>query len=166
MPSMRQWLGASALIFLLAAGACARGAANTSFNGWWQLDEGASTGVPPMMKGHQTVVHLTQADKRFTIDFLFDGQSVNTSDFVLDGQMHQGQLGATQDAQWVDRPRTIAIDIHRPAGGPMPAGNEHLVWALQGNGQEIRRTSTHPDTTAPAQVYLYRRIPPPAGSDR
>ncbi len=150
---------------LVGLSAC-RGQAAESFNGWWRLDESASTGVPAMMRGHDTLVHLTQKGDRFTIEFQFDGQTLNTSDFVLDGQMHDGQMGATQDARWVDEPREIEINIHRPAGGPMPGGNEHLIWQLQKGGQEIRRTSTHPDaaTQAPPQVYVYRRMKtPPAG---
>lgn len=165
MHAMRSRIGLIAFVVgLTVATACARGGAETTFNGWWHLDETASTGVPPMMKGHQTVVHLTQNGDRFTIEFLFDGQSMNTSDFVLDGQTHPGQLGATQEAKWTDRPRTLAIDIHRPEGGPMPAGNEHLVWTLQADGQEIQRTSSHPGTSAAPQVYIYKRIPPPAGT--
>lgn len=160
---MRNVFLSAGFVILLTVGGCARGR-NATFNGWWRLDEKASTGVPPMMKGHDTVVHLTQSGNRFTIDFLFDGQSLNTSDFVLDGQPHAGQLGATQKASWTSQPSTIAIDISRPEGGPMPAGNEHLVWELQTGGQEIRRTSTHPGTPAAPQVYVYRRIPPPSGS--
>ncbi|MDE3155610.1 MAG: hypothetical protein KGN76_10940 [Acidobacteriota bacterium] len=150
-----------AAVVLAGTSAC-RGQATASFNGWWKLDEAASTGVPPMMRGHETVVHLTQAGNRFTIEFLFDGQVLNTSDFILDGQMHPGQMGATQEARWLDQPRSLEINIHRPAGGPMPGGNEHLIWALQSGGQEIRRTSTHPDEKTPPQVYVYRRIPTPA----
>src|SRR6187200_1006232 len=131
------------------------------FEGWWRLDEKASSGVPPMMRGHDTVVHLTQAGDRFTIEFVFDGQSMNTSDFVLDGQTHPGQLGATNEARWTRRPQVIAIDIHRPAGGAMPGGTEHLVWELEVNGQTIRRTSTRPDSTAAPQVYVYRRTANP-----
>jgi len=152
-----------AAAILVGASAC-RSHAAESFNGWWRLDESASTGVPPMMKGHDTVVHLTQSGNRFTIEFLFDGQSLNTSDFILDGQMHAGQLGATQEARWIDEPLEIEINIHRPAGGPMPGGNEHLIWQLEKGGQAIRRTSTHPDAKTPPQVYVYRRIAaPPAG---
>jgi hypothetical protein len=150
-----------AAAMLFGTCACRAGAAD-SFNGWWRLDESASTGVPPMMHGHDTVVHLIQSGDRFTIEFLFDGQAMNTSDFVLDGQMHAGQLGATQEARWVDQPHTIAINIHRPDGGPMPGGNEHLIWELESGGQEIRRTSTHPDAKTAPQVYVYRRIQPPA----
>src|SRR5690348_1530834 len=112
---MRNVLGIVGMVVLLAGGGCTR-SRNATFNGWWRLDEQASSGVPPMMKGHDTVVHLTQTGDRFTIEFLFDGQSMNTSDFVLDGQSHPGQLGATQDAQWTARFQTIAIDIQRPEG--------------------------------------------------
>ncbi|HVC19533.1 MAG TPA: hypothetical protein VNE16_05600 [Vicinamibacterales bacterium] len=160
---MRTLLVAGVMAAALAGSGCHR-AATRSFNGWWHLDESASTGVPPMMRGHDTVIHLTQSGDRFVIEFLFDGRTMNTSDFVLDGQMHSGQLGATQEARWVHRPDTLEIDIHRPAGGPMPGGNEHLVWALQPGGQEIRRTSTHPDSSAPPQVYVYRRIGKPSGA--
>ena len=132
-----------------------------SFDGWWRLDEKASTNVPAMMRGRDTVVHLTQSDNRFTIEFVFDGQSMNTSDFVLDGQKHDGQLGATQDARWTRRPHVIEINIHRPAGGPMPGGDEHLIWELEPGGQNIRRTSTRGDASAPPQVYVYRRIQKP-----
>src|SRR5262249_15255315 len=104
----------------LTAQAPTRQAGADSFNGWWRLDEKASTGVPPMMRGHDTAVHLTQSDKQFTIAFVFDGQAMNTSEFVLDGQSHGGQLGATQQARWANGFRTIEITIHRPAGGPMP----------------------------------------------
>jgi hypothetical protein len=128
-----------------------------SFDGWWRLDEKASTGVPPMMRGHETVVHLTQSGDRFTIEFVFDGQQMNTSDFVLDGQSHPGQMGATNAARWARRPRVIEIDIHRPAGGPMAGGAEHLVWELEPDGQTIQRTSTRPDASSPPQVYVYRR---------
>jgi len=138
---------------------CPLGAAD-SFDGWWRLDENASTGVPPMMRGHETVVHLTQFSNRFTIEFVFDGQSMNTSDFVLDGQTHPGQLGATQEARWTRQSRAIAIDIHRPAGGAMPGGTEHLIWELESGGQTIRRISTRGDASA-AQVYVYRRMQSP-----
>jgi hypothetical protein len=131
------------------------------FDGWWRLDEKASTGVPPMMRGRETVVHLTQSGDRFTIEFVFDGQSMNTSDFVLDGHTHPGQLGATNEARWSRRPAVVEIDIHRPAGGPMPGGTEHLVWELEANGQTIRRTSTRPDATSAPQVYVYRRMANP-----
>jgi hypothetical protein len=139
---------------------CQVGAAD-SFDGWWRLDEKASTGVPAMMRGHDTVVHLTQSADRFTIEFVFDGQSMNTSDFVLDGQTHAGQLGATQDARWINRSRTIEINIHRPPDGPMPGGSEHLIWDLEPGGQTIRRTSTRPNAASPPQVYVYRRIQKP-----
>ncbi len=155
------WLVAAAVVLSMAGQA----AAADSFNGWWRLDEAASTGVPAMMHGHQTVVHLMESGDRFTIEFLFDGQAMNSSEFVLDGRTHPGQLGATQEARWVRRPGEIQIDIHRPQGGPMPGGNEHLIWQLQPGAREIRRTSTDPDSKAPAQVYVYRRIPAPAGSD-
>jgi hypothetical protein len=128
-----------------------------SFDGWWRLDEKASTGVPPMMRDHDTVVHLTQTANRFTIEFVFDGQSMNTSDFVLDGQTHTGQLGATQDARWTRPSHVIEINIHRPASAAMPAGDEHLVWELEPGGQTIRRTSTRADATTP-QIYIYRRL--------
>jgi hypothetical protein len=131
------------------------------FNGWWRLDEKASTGVPPMMRGHETAVHLTQSNNRFTIAFVFDGQAMNTSEFVLDGQTHGGQLGATQQARSTNGSRTIEITIHRPVDGPMPGGTEHLVWELEPGGQTIRRTSTNPDTKAPPQIYVYRRIQNP-----
>src|SRR5262245_31638541 len=84
-----------------------RAGAADSFDGWWRLDEKASTGVPPMMRGHDTVVHLTQSATRFTIEFVFDGQAMNTSDFVLDGETHPGQLGATQEARWARRFQVI-----------------------------------------------------------
>ena len=135
-----------------------------SFNGWWRLDEKASTGVPPMMRGHETAVHLTQSNKQFTIAFVFDGQLMNTSEFILDGQTHAGQLGATQQARWADRPRKIEITIHRPVDGPMPGGAEHLLWELEPGGQSIRRTSTNPETKGPPQVYVYRRMQSPGGA--
>jgi hypothetical protein len=144
---------------------CRVGAAD-SFDGWWRLDERASTGVPPMMHGHDTVVHLTQAGNRFTIEFVFDGQSMNASDFVLDGQTHPGQLGATQEARWAQRPRVIEIDIHRPAGATMPGGDEHLIWELESGGQAIKRTSTRADSKAPPQIYVYRRMANPPGGGR
>jgi hypothetical protein len=150
---MRLCLLTAAIVFIVAPLTHAA----DSFDGWWRLDEKASTGVPPMMRGHETVVHLTQSGDRFTIEFVFDGQSMNTSDFVLDGQKHTGQLGATNEARWTRRPRVIEIDIHRPAGGQMPAGTEHLVWELQPDGQTIRRTSTRPDSSSPPQIYVYRR---------
>jgi hypothetical protein len=131
------------------------------FDGWWRLDERASTGVPPMMRGHDTVVHLTQSGDRFTIEFMFDGQAMNTSEFVLDGQTHPGQLGATQEARWVTRPRVIEIAIHRPAGGAMGGGDERLVWQLDADGQTITRTSTRPGATAAPQTYIYRRMQKP-----
>jgi hypothetical protein len=139
--------------------------AEDSFNGWWRLDEKASTGVPAMMRGHQTTVHLTQSGDRFTIAFVFDGQAMNTSEFVLDGRSHEGQLGATQVARWANRPRVIDITIHRPPGGPMGAGTEHLVWELEPGGQSIRRTSTNPETKAPPQIYVYRRMENPERGD-
>jgi hypothetical protein len=151
---------AAAVVLLMAVPATAA----DSFNGWWRLDEPASTGVPTMMHGHETVVHLTQAGDRFTIDFLFDGQAMNSSEFILDGKTHPGQLGATQEARWVHQPSEIQIDIHRPQGEPMPGGNEHLIWQLQPDGREIRRTSTDPDSKSPPQIYVYRRLPgPPHG---
>src|SRR6476646_4798230 len=125
---MRTLMKASLVVAVLAVVWTCRAEAADSFDGWWRLDEKASTGVPSMMRGHDTVVHLTQSDNRFTIEFVFDGQSMNTSDFVLDGQTHSGQLGATQKARWAQRPRVIEIDIHRPAGGAMPGGSEHLIW--------------------------------------
>jgi hypothetical protein len=146
-------LGAAVAVALVCPAAAA-----DSFDGRWRLDEKASTGVPATMHGHDTVVHLTQSGNRFTIEFVFDGQTMNTSDFVLDGQTHPGQMGATQEARWVRRPRVIEIDIHRPAGGPMPGGDEHLVWDLQPGGQTIRRTSTRSDAKSSSQVYVYRRI--------
>lgn len=142
---------------VIACALASRAGAADSFDGWWHLDEKASTGVPPMMAGHDTVVHLTQSTNRFTIELVFDGQTMNTSEFVLDGQTHAGQLGATQQAHWARRPQTIEIDIHRPSGGPMPGGNEHLIWELEPGGQTIRRTSTRPDGKTP-QVYVYRRV--------
>jgi len=141
---------------IAVAFACRTDAAD-SFDGWWRLDEKASTGVPPTMRGHDTVVHLTQSGDKFTIEFLFDGQAMNTSDFVLDGQTHPGQLGATQEARWARKPQVIEITIHRPAGGPMPGGSEHLSWELEPGGQSIRRTSTRADANAP-QIYVYRRL--------
>jgi hypothetical protein len=158
MRVLMRWVLAAAVVPLACAGP-ANGA--DSFDGRWRLDEKASTGVPAMMRGRDTVVRLTQSGERFTIEFLFDGQTMNTSDFVLDGQPHAGQLGATQTARWARRPQVIEIDIARPAGGPMPGGPEHLVWALEPGGQTIRRTSTRPDSTAPPQVYVYRRIATP-----
>lgn len=140
--------------------ACQAGA-QESFNGSWRLDEKASTGVPAMMRGHESTVHLTQSGDRFTIAFVFDGQAMNTSEFVLDGQSHPGQLGASQEARWANRPRAIEITIHRPMGGPMPGGTEHLLWELEAGGQTIRRTSTNPDTKAPPQIYVYRRMQSP-----
>jgi hypothetical protein len=89
---------------------------------------------------------------------------MNTSDFVLDGQTHAGQLGATQEARWARRFRSIELNIHRPAGGPMPGGNEHLIWELETGGQTIRRTSTNPDAQLPPQVYVYRRMQNPPGA--
>ena len=154
---MRFFLPAAAIA---VAFVCRLGAAD-AFDGWWRLDEKASTGVPPMMTGHDTVVHLTQSGNRFTIEFVFDGQSMNTSEFVLDGQTHAGQLGATQAARWTREPRTIEIDIHRLANGPMPAGDEHLIWDLEPGGQTIRRTSTRPNAASPPQIYMYRRIQKP-----
>src|SRR5262249_20939706 len=142
------WLLAAAMAFALVCGA---GAAD-SFDGWWRLDEKASTGVPSMMQGHDTVVHLTQSGNRFTIEFVFDGQPMNPSEFVLDGRAHPGQIGATQDARWTRQPRVIEINIHRPANGPMSGGDEHLVWELDAGGQSIRRTSTRPDGKSPAQI--------------
>jgi hypothetical protein len=135
-----------------------------SFNGRWRLDEKASTGVPPMMRGHETAVHLTQSSNQFTIAFVFDGQAMNTSEFVLDGQTHSGQRGATQQARWTNGFRTIEITIHRPVDGPMPGGTEHLLWELEPGGQTIRRTSTNPETKAPPQVYVYRRMQSPGGA--
>ena len=149
----------------LTAQAPARQAgAADSFNGWWRLDEKASTGVPPMMRGHETAVHLTQSNNQFTIAFVFDGQAMNTSEFVLDGQTHGGQLGATQQARWANGSRTIEITIHRPGDGPMPGGTEHLLWELEPGGQTIRRTSTNPETKAPPQIYVYRRMQSPGGA--
>ena len=79
-------------VFVLSAAIAvafdSRTEAADSFDGWWRLDEKASTGVPPMMRGHDTVVHLTQTGDTFTIEFVFDGQAMNTSEFVLDGQRH------------------------------------------------------------------------------
>ena len=138
--------------------------AGDSFNGWWRLDEKASTGVPPMMRGHETVVHLTQSNNQFTVAFVFDGQAMNTSPFVLDGQTHAGQLGATQQARWTNGLRTIEITIHRPVDGPMPGGTERLLWELEPGGQTIRRTSTNPETKAPPQIYVYRRMQNPEGA--
>jgi hypothetical protein len=132
-----------------------------SFDGWWRLDENASSGVPPTMRGHDTVVHLTQTANRFTIEFVFDGQAMNTSEFVLDGETRPGQMGATQEARWTRQPRTIEIDIHRPSGGQLPGGDEHLVWELDAGGQSIRRTSTRPGAQSAPQVYVYRRIQKP-----
>lgn len=151
---MRVSLLAAAAVFVVAPSLLAA----DGFDGWWRLDEKASTGVPPMMRGRDTVVHLTQSGDKFTIEFVFDGQSMNTSDFVLDGKTHPGQLGATNEARWTRRPHVIEIDIHRPAGGPMPGGTEHLVWELEASGQTIRRTSTRPDTASAPQVYVYRRL--------
>jgi hypothetical protein len=119
-----------------------------------------------MMRGHETVVHLTQSATRFTIEFRFDGQAMNTSDFVLDGQTHPGQLGATQQARWTRRFSAIEIDIHRPASGPMPGGDEHLIWELDPGGQTIRRTSTRANADSPPQIYVYRRIQRPSGEAR
>jgi hypothetical protein len=116
------------------------------------------------MRGHETTVHLTQSSTRFTIAFVFDGQAMNTSEFVLDGQSHAGQLGASQEAHWANRFRAIEITIHRPAGGPMPGGTEHLLWELESGGQTIRRTSTNPETKAPPQIYVYRRVQSPEGA--
>ena len=155
---MRVWLAAAAAIAFVGQ----IGAAE-SLDGWWRLDEKASTGVPPMMRGHETTVHLTQSGNQFTIAFVFDGQVMNTSEFVLDGQTHGGQLGASQEARWVTRFRAIEITIHRPAGGPMPGGTERLLWELEPGGQTIRRTSTNPETKAPPQIYVYRRIPSSGG---
>ena len=73
-----------------------------------------------MMRGHETAVHLTQSNNQFTIAFVFDGQAMNTSEFVLDGQTHSGPLGATQQARWTNGFRSIEITIHRPVDGPMP----------------------------------------------
>src|SRR5215475_6315887 len=151
------------LVTAIAVAFVGRATAQDSFNGWWRLDEKASTGLPAMMRGHETTVHLTQSSTRFTIDFVFDGQAMNTSEFVLDGQSHAGQLGASQEAHWANRPRSIEITIHRPPGGPMPGGTEHLLWELESGGQTIRRTSTNPDTKAPPQIYVYRRIQSPEG---
>jgi hypothetical protein len=81
-----------------------------SFNGGWRLDEKASTGVPPMMRGHETAVHLTQSNNQ------------------------------------------------------LPGGTEHLLWELEPGGQTIRRTSTNPETKAPPQVYVYRRMQSPGGA--
>jgi hypothetical protein len=156
---MSVWLATAIVI-----GCVCQVSAEDSFNGWWRLDEKASTGVPAMMRGHETTVHLTQSSTRFTIDFVFDGQAMNASEFVLDGQSHSGQLGATQEAHWANRFRAIEITIHRPAGGPMPGGTEHLLWELEPGGQSIRRTSTNPDAKAPPQIYVYRRIPNPQGA--
>jgi hypothetical protein len=151
----------SLMAAVILALACAPQAAD-SFNGWWRLDMTASTGVPAMMRGHETVVHLTQSGERFTIDFVFDGQAMNSSEFVLDGRTHTGQLGATQEARWLRSPVAIQIDIHRPEGGPMPGGSEHLIWELQSGGNAIKRTSTNPaDANAPPQIYVYRRLPGP-----
>ena len=157
---MRTLTRLSVLALAIAVTCAYRVDAADAFDGSWRLDEKSSTGVPPMMRGHDTVVHLTQTANRFTIEFVFDGQSMNTSDFVLDGQKHDGQLGATQDARWVRQPDVIEINIHRPAGGPMPGGDEHLIWELEPGGQTIRRTSTRAGSSAPAQIYVYRRIPP------
>jgi len=153
------WAAAIAVAFVCQAGAA------DSFDGWWRLDEQASTGVPAMMRGHDTVVHLTQAGNQFTIEFVFDGQAMNTSDFILDGKTHAGQLGATQEARWATPGRVIEIDIHRPAGGTMAAGDEHLVWDLQPGGQLIRRTSTRAGATSAPQIYVYRRMPGPPHAD-
>ena len=90
-----------------------------SFNGWWRLDEKASTGVPPMMRGHETAVHLTQSNNQFTIAFVFDGQAMNTSEFVLDGQTHSGQLGATQQARWTNGYRGSAASSVSTSGRMM-----------------------------------------------
>jgi len=156
-------LAAIGVAFVRAASPPVVTASADAFDGWWRLDENASTGVPPMMRGHDTVVRLAQAGDRFTIEFVFDGQTMNTSEFVLDGQPHPGQLGATQDARWTRRPSVIEINVHRPAGSQMPGGTEHLVWELQPDGQTIRRTSTRVDASVPPQVYVYRRMqsPPP-----
>lgn len=154
-----------ASVALTAQAPARQAGAADSFNGWWRLDEKASTGVPPMMRGHETAVHLTQTNNQFTIAFVFDGQAMNTSEFVLDGQTHAGQLGATQQARWANGSRrTIEITIHRPAGGPMPGGTEHLLWELEPGGQTIRRTSTNPETKAPPQIYVYRRMQKPGGA--
>src|SRR5215475_2488738 len=105
------------LVTAIAVAFVGRATAQDSFNGWWRLDEKASTGVPAMMRGHETAVHLTQSNNQFTIAFVFDGEVMNTSEFVLDGQTHVGQLGATQNARCSNGCRTIEITIHRPAGG-------------------------------------------------
>ena len=59
-------------VFVLSAAIAvafdSRTEAADSFDGWWRLDEKASTGVPPTMRGHDTVVHLTQSGDKFTIE--------------------------------------------------------------------------------------------------
>lgn len=163
---MRSPMRASLATAAIALAVVCHAAAADSFGGWWRLDEKASSGVPVMMRGHETVVHLTQSGNRFTIEFVFDGQAMNASEFILDGQPYAGQLGATQEARWARKPGAIEITIHRPAGGPMPGDDEHLRWQLQPGGQTIRRTSTNPDANTPPQVYVYRRIQPPPGAGR
>lgn len=147
----------------LAAAGCHHAANNTTaFNGTFELDTHASRNVPEMMRGHSSVIHLTETAKTFTIAFIFDGDPLNISKFDLDAKTHPLNVGGPamgSERAWRSRDgRTIHLRIHRPGGAGHPGTTENLAFALGPGGNTIRRTRTVVGGSEPEQVYIYRRM--------
>lgn len=160
----RKWLMALMTLMLMAvAPARPVAAGRFPFNGDWQLDLRASQGVPPMMQGHQTRIHLQEDARRFVVTFRFDGRVMNVSTFLLDGRPHELPMfgeRAESVATRLDQGRVIHLRIRRKSSGGQ-SSIENITFTLSPDGQTIRRVSELTGGVARSpQIYLYRRLRP------